>query len=105
MSEKDLRAADGPSDADASSATDAPSHPWRKRLLILVALLFFGYLFFSEILNPWAGEPYMEISHGDHIHYVPKDRDQDVSISNFPTRPPGPNETITPDGRIVPKGE
>lgn len=57
----------------------------------------------SEVLNPFGSDEYVEIAHGNHAHYVPKDRDPDVPIDNFPTRPPEANERIMPDGRIVPK--
>lgn len=102
MAEIDTRSTDATSGAQS---TPSPSqHPWRKRILLLVAVLFFGYLFFTEILDPWAGAPYIEVSHGDHVHYLPKDADlDDINVSSFPTRPPGPDETITLDGRIVPK--
>jgi hypothetical protein len=54
-------------------------------------------------VDPFGDEEYLEISHGDHVHYVPRDRDSKVSISRFPTQRPGPNEKITPEGRVVPK--
>jgi hypothetical protein len=102
MAEKDTRSPDVAS--SASPTASSRRHPWRKRIVLLVAVLFFGYLFFTEILDPWAGAPYIEVSHGDHMHYLPKEADlDDINVSNFPTRPPGPNETITLDGRIVPK--
>jgi len=44
---------------------------------------------------------YIRVEHGDHAHYYPPNRDPDVPLSEFPTRPPGPGERITPDGRIV----
>ena len=77
----------------------------RKRLrwiLLIVGLIFF-LLVMRPVLNPFGDKDYAEISHGNHIHYVPKDRDPNVPLSNFPTTPPGPNERILPDGRIVPK--
>ena len=77
----------------------------RKRLrwiLLIVGFIFF-MLVMRPVLNPFGDKEYAEISHGNHVHYVPKDRDPNVSISNFPTNPPGPNERILPDGRVVPK--
>ena len=77
----------------------------RKRLrwiLLIVGLIFF-VLVMRRVLNPFGDKDYFELSHGNHVHYVPKDRDPNVPISNFPNRPPGPNERILPDGRIVPK--
>lgn len=69
-------------------------------VVIVAALLFFASVL-RESLDPFGDAPYLEISHGDHVHYVPRDRDPRVSISNFPTQQPGPNEMITPEGRIV----
>lgn len=66
-------------------------------------LVFFSYLFWL-VVNPYRNQPYEEVPHGDHVHYVPKDRNEDVSIGQFPTRPPEKGERITPDGEIVPDG-
>ena len=79
--------------------------PSRRRFRIFLLVVGAVLLFFvmQTVLNPFGDNEYAEIPHGDHSHYVPKDRDPDVPISNFPTRPPGNNERITPDGRIVPK--
>ncbi len=74
---------------------------FRMLLLIVGAVLLFFVM--QSVLNPFGDKEYAEIPHGDHSHYVPKDRDPDVPISNFPRRPPSENEKITPDGRIVPK--
>lgn len=71
-----------------------------KWVVILAALLFFVSVL-RESLDPFGDQPFLEISHGDHVHYVPRDRDPQVSIGNFPTQKPGPNETITPEGRVV----
>ncbi|MFO8099912.1 MAG: hypothetical protein R6T83_09880 [Salinibacter sp.] len=82
--------------ADASSRRS-----WRR----WVAGLFFS-LFFVAILwvviNPYRGQDYGEIPHGDHVHYVPKERNSDVPINRFPTEPPEPGERITPDGEVIP---
>ena len=69
----------------------------------LVAGLLFFFLVVREAVDPFGDDEYLEISHGDHSHYVPRDRAENVSISKFPTKPPGPNEKITPEGRVVPK--
>lgn len=71
-----------------------------KWVVIIAALLFFISIL-RESVDPFGDQPYVEISHGDHVHYVPKDRDPKVSIGNFPTQRPGPNQTITPEGRVV----
>lgn len=75
----------------------------RKRLRWIV--LAIAGLFFLFVIVDSAGIfhslPYYEVPHGNHSHYVPIDRDKRVSVGSFPTRPPGPNERITPTGEIV----
>ncbi len=85
-------------------ATPTSAHRWRKRILLAMVALFFTYIFFTEVLDPWGDAPYIEIPHGDHTHYLPQGVNLDqINVSDFPTSPPGPNEEITFDGRIVPK--
>ena len=77
----------------------------RKKLrgiLLILGLVFFA-LVMRRVLNPFGKSEFAEIPHGDHVHYIPKDRDTSIPISRFPTRPPGDNERILPDGRIVPR--
>lgn len=75
---------------------------WRKWILLAVGLVFLAVILY-EVVNPYRDQPYEEIPHGDHVHYVPKDRNPDIPVSQFPTSPPGPNERLTPDGQIVPQ--
>lgn len=85
------------------SADDSPTSGPRKVMrwaLVAIAVFLFGLLM-REVLYPFRGRPYMEISHGDHTHYVPEDRNETVPVSSFPTRPPDRGERITPDGDIV----
>lgn len=87
--------------SSADTASPRSRRPLRRWVLLVVAAVFFTFVMY-RVLNPFPDQPYLEIPHGDHVHYVPKDRDRDVSMSNFPTQPPGPDERITPDGRVVP---
>ena len=93
--------------ADREAPAESPPHRSRAKKWLRRALLIAGALFFFAVLreafNPFGDQPYVKITHGDHVHYVPRDRDEKVSISKFPRVPPGPNEMITPEGRIVPK--
>lgn len=73
----------------------------RRRWILLGIAAFFLLLAFWSAIHPFGDKGYVGISHGDHTHYVPEDRDPNVSISNFPGTPPGPNERILPDGRVV----
>lgn len=73
----------------------------RRLMLIMAAVILFIVL--RQVMNPFGDKEYAEIPHGNHVHYVPKDRDHDVPLSRFPTEPPAENERILPDGRVVPK--
>jgi len=90
---------------DSGTGNQLKASRARVYLRIFVALIAAISLFFVMrwVLNPFGDKEYAEIPHGDHSHFVPKDRDPNVPISNFPRNPPAPNERITPDGRIVPK--
>lgn len=91
--------------SDASSETTSSSgFSSRKWMLAVVLLAFFSYLLWF-VINPYRNQPYEKVPHGDHVHYVPKDRNENVSISRYPTRAPEPGERITPDGEIVPQGQ
>jgi len=87
--------------ATANSDTASSSRSWRRWGAALVLGIFFAFIVW-RVINPYRGQPYEEVPHGDHSHYVPKDRNSDVPISRFPTRPPEEGERITPDGEIVP---
>jgi hypothetical protein len=79
----------------------------RKRLrwILLVIVGVFFLIVILDSLNLFHDGEYLEIPHGDHVHYVPHDRDRNVPIGQFPTRRPGPDEFITPRGDILPRSE
>ncbi|NNE46461.1 MAG: hypothetical protein HKN37_07360 [Rhodothermales bacterium] len=66
--------------------------------LFLGALIVIAFL---ESIGTFDTKHYFEVPHGSHTHYVAKDRDPNVSVSQFPTRPPGPGERISPQGQVV----
>jgi len=72
-------------------------------VFLAVALFGCGNESRSQVVDRnTADEPrYQKVEHGNHAHYYPSDRDPDVPLSEFPTRPPGPGERITPEGQIV----
>ncbi len=75
----------------------------RKRLrglLLLAALVFFAIIMLDS-QGVFDKRPYRGISHGSHVHYVPRDWDGSVSVSDFPQRPPGPCEQIMPQGQFA----
>lgn len=97
-----------PSDHTFTSSPGEESGPDRTRsggaLLRWVAHVLCVVLFrllMRSVLYPYPNQSYAEIAHGDHMHYVPKDRNDNVPVSNFPKREPEPNEPITPDGHII----
>jgi hypothetical protein len=77
----------------------------RKRLrwLLFVVILIFFVLVMRRVLDPFGDQGYVEISHGNHSHFVPEDRDPNVSLDRFPNVAPGPNERILPNGQVVAK--
>jgi len=91
-----------------SDAELAPSGTRAKRILkwiVLIVGLIFFFSVLREAFDPFGDKAYVEISHGDHVHYVPEDRDPNVPITRFPGTPPAADERITPDGRIVKKDQ
>jgi len=87
-------------DTDGEEREASRLRSMRKWIVVGVAVVFFGYLM-TIVVNPYEGERFEKVPHGDHVHYVPKERNEDVPISNFPTEKPGPNEKILPDGQVV----
>lgn len=85
-----------------SDSTETSARKYRKPALALVAVILLAFIMY-EVVNPYRGQRYEEVPHGDHVHYVPKDRNPDVPIGEFPTEKPGPDERILPDGRVVPQ--
>ena len=69
-------------------------------VMLVVGLIFFAFVL-QRVLDPYGDAPYLEISHGNHVHYVPQDRDPDVPVGQFPMQPPGPGQRISPTGQIV----
>jgi len=90
-----------PDSVDNSPNESTTRVSYRRWVLILFLLAILSSVLWT-VINPYRDQPYEEVPHGDHVHYVPKDRNEDVAMSRFPTRPPGENERITPDGEVVP---
>jgi hypothetical protein len=93
---------DAPDDPSDDRSLAARLRSWRKWIVLAAALAFFAYLF-PKVLDPYAGQQYEEVPHGDHVHYLPQNRDPDVPVSQFPTVRPEPGDTLLPDGQVVPK--
>lgn len=88
--------------SSSSTNPSSVSRSWRKWVAGVVLLVFFAALL-REVINPYRNQRFGKVPHGDHVHYVPKDRNPDVPISRFPTQKPNPDERITPEGDVVPR--
>jgi len=66
-------------------------------LVIGIFLLFVGV----DSLAIFDTKSYSEVPHGSHTHYVPKDCDPPLAVSNAPTRRPTENERIDCQGQYV----
>ena len=76
----------------------------KRKIRLTLIVLFVGFLIMVLVdsLGAFDDRHYYEVPHGNHTHYVAKDKDPNISIGQFPQRPPGPGERITPQGNIVP---
>ncbi len=79
------------------------------RLGLFAVLGLFMFLVLGTAFGFWESEigavspkGYVAIFHGDHTHYVPNGWTGELSISNFPTNPPPPGQTVGPTGQFVP---
>ncbi|NIS38825.1 MAG: hypothetical protein GWN62_07755 [Aliifodinibius sp.] len=72
------------------------------KYIFIAVVVVLASLALADALGYFNPKPYTAVSHGSHVHYVPNDRDPDVSIDKFPQEEPGPREKITPTGQIVP---
>ena len=89
--------------AEATPAPKADKKLPTRRLVAIGFLVVLVFFLMRTISDPWGDAEYLEVSHGNHSHFVPKDRDVSVDINRFPTQRPGPNQRILPDGRVVSK--
>lgn len=89
--------------SDSGQATQDRSRRSKNRrwAALLVVLLMLAYAL-TDVVDPFGGEPYIAIPHGDHVHYVPEDRNPEVPLSSFPTSKPRSGERVTPTGQVVP---
>ncbi len=84
-----------------AAVPSAPSRSRRRWVLVAIAVFVIGWAVL-QALDPYDERGIEHVSHGDHVHYRPQGHDPSVSVSDFPTVYPGPDERILPDGRVVP---
>lgn len=71
------------------------------KYIFIAVVVVLASIALADALGYFNPKPYTAVSHGSHVHYVPKDRDPNVSIDKFPQEEPGPREKISPTGQIV----
>lgn len=73
----------------------------KRRLFFILIAVFIAIFVLIDSLRLFDDSPYLVVPHGNHVHYVPHDRDPAVPLDNFPTEEPRPGERIMPDGKVV----
>ena len=68
--------------------------------VIIAIVLILALLDSEEVFNT---KSYRKVPHGNQTYYVPNNYNSSVPIDSFPTSPPGPNQKITPNGKVVMK--
>lgn len=74
----------------------------KKTVVFVIGAAFIGFVLLDS-LGTFDNKHYYEVPHGSHTHYVAKDKDPELSVGQFPTRPPRENERINAQGQFVPK--
>lgn len=72
-----------------------------KRSVFAAIVILLGGFLLMDALHLFDDAEYVEVPHGSHSHFVPRDRDPNVPLENFPSVPPRPNERIMPNGEVV----
>lgn len=73
----------------------------RARFYLLVIISIFLAFVLLDSVGIFDNKSYNEVPHGSHTHYVPKDCDPPLGVSDSPTRRPAANERIDCQGNYV----
>ena len=74
----------------------------RVRTIIFALLGVFLAIVLLDSLGIFDDRSYFDVPHGNHSHYVPKDCNPPLPVSEAPLQRPKPGEKIDCSGRIVP---
>lgn len=74
-----------------------------KRTLPILLILFVSIALLRAVGFWDDGLPYNAINHGDHKHYMPKDKDENIGLDDCPTHPPDAESILTSQCQIVRK--
>lgn len=78
----------------------------RTRIYILIVVGIFVAFAFLDSMALFDDRTWIEIPHGSHSHYLPKDYNDcnpPLGVTDGATRAPGPGETVDCSGNIVPE--
>lgn len=75
----------------------------RTRNILLAILGLFLAFVVLDSLGVFDDRPYFEVPHGNHTHYVPKDCEPALPVSQAPTSRPAPGQKVDCQGQIVPE--
>ncbi len=75
----------------------------RARTVIFFIIGAFLAVALLDSIGIFDDRSYFEVPHGGHTHYLPKDCDPPVPVSNAPTVPPLEGQKIDCSGQIVPE--
>lgn len=75
----------------------------KARFYLLLVLGLMLLIVLVDSVGTFNTLSYNEVPHGSHTHYVPKDCEPPLPVSDAPTRRPAENETIDCQGNIVPR--
>lgn len=73
----------------------------RLRTILIALLGLFLAFVILDSLGVFDNRSYFEVPHGSHTHYVPKECDPPLPVSQAPTSRPGPGQTVDCQGQIV----
>ena len=73
------------------------------RTILLAVLGVFLAIVILDSLGVFDKRPYFEVPHGNHTHYVPKECEPALPVSQAPTTRPGPGQKVDCQGQIVPE--
>ena len=71
------------------------------RFYVFLALGVLILFVIVDSIGVFDSKSYMEVPHGNHTHYLPKDCDPPLPVSDAPTNRPGPNQVIDCTDQIV----
>lgn len=73
----------------------------RARFYVFLILGIFLTIVLVDSVAIFDTKSYNEVPHGSHTHYVPKDCEPPLAVSDAPTRRPNQNEIIDCQGQYV----